>query len=124
MFIDWGKKVRDFIDFIGWSGLTLASAVGFSQLDFVYNAGLDGPELMALGVCASLAAGSGAYLLLCTLVARVRSLPDWVGHRFESVKGGVNRRLGQVVWKPADLLVELGDAIRVLPERSRASFRS
>jgi len=118
-----GKKMRDFIDFIGWSGLTLASAVGFSQLGFVYNAGLDGPELMALGVCTSLAAGSGAYLLLCMLVTRVRSLPESVGHLFETVEGGVNRRLGRAVWKPADLFVGLGDAIRVFPERSRASFR-
>jgi hypothetical protein len=41
--------------------------------------------------------GSGAYLLLCILVARVRSLPESVGHLFETVEGGVNRRLGRAV---------------------------
>ena len=55
--------MRDLIDFLFWFGLTLISAVGFTQGGGLYVDGLDGPELMALGLCTSIVGGSGAFLM-------------------------------------------------------------
>ncbi|HCX87139.1 MAG TPA: hypothetical protein DG761_03870 [Gammaproteobacteria bacterium] len=67
--------MRDFIDFLMWSGFTLISAGGFSQWSGVYVEGLDGPELMALGLCASVVGGSGALLMLRGLFRVAVGLP-------------------------------------------------
>jgi len=56
--------MRDFIDFLLWFGFTLVSAAAFTKWGGVYVEGLDGPELMALGLCTSIIGGSGAFLMI------------------------------------------------------------
>jgi len=55
--------MQDLINFLSWLGLTLISAAGFSLGGGIHPEWLNGLEVMALGLCISVAAGSGAFLL-------------------------------------------------------------
>ena len=61
--------MQDFLDFLSWLGFTILAAAIFGFSDVVGSTGLTGPELMTLGLCASLAGGSIGFLL-CHWVAR------------------------------------------------------
>ena len=66
--------MRDLVNFLSWLGLILVSAAGFSLGGGIYLERLNGLELMALGLCISIVAGSGAFLIFHRLARWVRSL--------------------------------------------------
>ena len=55
--------MQDFLDFLLWLGFTIFAATVFGFSDVVGATGLTGAELMTLGLCASFAGGSSAFLL-------------------------------------------------------------
>ena len=72
--------MQDFLDFLSWLGFTILAAAVFGLSDVVESNGLTGPELMTLGLCASLAGGSIGFLL-CRWVARgAAPLSNWIQH--------------------------------------------
>ena len=66
--------MQDLINFLSWLGLTLVSAAGFSLVGGIYLERLNGLEVIALGLCISIVAGSGAFLIFYRLARWVRRL--------------------------------------------------
>jgi hypothetical protein len=66
--------MKDLVNFLSWLGLILVSAAGFSLGGGIYLERLNGLEVMALGLCISIVAGSGAFLIFHRLAQWVRSL--------------------------------------------------
>ena len=66
--------MQDLVNFLSWLGLILVSAAGFSLGGGSYLERLNGLEVMALGLCISIVAGSGAFLIFHRLAQWVRSL--------------------------------------------------
>ena len=66
--------MQDLVNFLSWLGLILVSAAGFSLGGGIYLERLNGLEVMALGLCISIVAGSGAFLIFHRLAQWVRSL--------------------------------------------------
>jgi hypothetical protein len=66
--------MQDLVNFLSWLGLILVSAAGFSLGGGIYLERLNDLEVMALGLCVSIVAGSGAFLIFHRLARWVRSL--------------------------------------------------
>ena len=66
--------MQDLINFLSWLGLTLVSAPGFSLVGGIYLERLNGLEVIVLGLCISIVAGSGAFLIFHRLARWVRRL--------------------------------------------------
>ena len=66
--------MKDLVNFLSWLGLILVSAAGFSLGGGIYLERLNGLEVMALGLCISIVAGSGAFVIFHRLARWVRSL--------------------------------------------------
>ena len=66
--------MQDLVNFLSWLGLILVSAAGFSLGGGIYLERLNGLEVMALGLCISIGAGSGAFLIFHRLARSIRRL--------------------------------------------------
>ena len=66
--------MQDLVNFLSWFGLTLVSAAGFSLGGSIYLERLNGLEVIALGLCISIVAGSGAFLIFHRLARSIRRL--------------------------------------------------
>tara|TARA_Y100001934_G_C11702125_1_gene472797 strand:- start:63 stop:329 length:267 start_codon:yes stop_codon:yes gene_type:complete len=74
--------MQDFFDFLSWLGFTTLAAAVFGFSDVIGSTGLAGLELMTLGLCVSIAGGSGVFLL-----------SRWVGRRTAYLSSGVGKSL-------------------------------
>ena len=74
--------MQDFFDFLSWFGFTTLTAAIFGFSDLVGSTGLAVLELMTLGLCVSIAGGSGVFLLC-----------RWVGRRTACLSSGVGKFL-------------------------------
>jgi hypothetical protein len=85
--------MSDLVDFLGWLGLTLCCAVVVGYGLESFGANLEAAQSLALGLCASIGAGSASYLLLHWL-SPVLLLSRWLS---KSVNSGKTYSLFRVV---------------------------
>ena len=74
--------MQDFFDFLSWLGFTTLTAVVFGFSDLIGLNGLAVLELMTLGLCVSIAGGSGLFLLC-----------RWVASRNADLSSGIDKFL-------------------------------
>jgi hypothetical protein len=85
--------MSDLVDFLGWLGLTLCCAVVVGYGLESFGANLEAAQSLALGLCASIGAGSASYLLLHWL-SPVLLLSRWLS---KSVNPGKTYNLFRAV---------------------------
>ena len=85
--------MSDLVDFLGWLGLTLCCAVVVGYGLESFGANLEAAQSLALGLCASIGAGSASYLLLRWL-SPVLLLSRWLS---KSVNPGKTHSLSRAV---------------------------
>jgi len=71
--------MQDFLDFLSWLGFTMISAAGFGFSSAIKLVELSGLEFMTLGLCVSVACGSGAFLVFRRLGRRVARMSSRIG---------------------------------------------
>ena len=74
--------MQDFFDFLSWLGFTTLTAAAFGYSDLIGSTGLAAIELMTLGLCVSIAGGSGLFLLC-----------RWVASRNADLSSGIDKFL-------------------------------
>ena len=74
--------MQDFFDFLSWLGFTTLTAAVFGYNDLIGSTGLAPLELMTLGLCVSIAGGSGLFLLC-----------RWVASRNADLSSGIDKFL-------------------------------
>ena len=74
--------MQDFFDFLSWLGFTTLTAAVFGFSDLIGSTGLSALELMTLGLCVSIAGGSGAFLFC-----------RWAGRRTAYLSSGIDKFL-------------------------------
>jgi hypothetical protein len=77
--------MNDLVDFLGWLGFTLCCAVVVSYGLESFGANLEAVQSLALGLCASIGAGSASYLLVRWL-SPVLLLSRWLSKSVNSGK--------------------------------------
>ena len=70
--------MQDFFDFLSWLGFTTLTAAVFGLSDLIGSTGLSALELMTLGLCVSIAGGSGLFLFCRWVASRNPDLSSWV----------------------------------------------
>ena len=71
--------MQDFLDFLSWLGFTMISAAGFGFSSAIKTVELSGLEFMTLGLCVSVACGSGAFLVFRLVGRRVTQMSSRIG---------------------------------------------
>ena len=71
--------MQDFFDFLSWLGFTSLTAAVFGFSDLIGSTGLSALELMTLGLCVSISAGSGLFLFCRWVVSRNTDLSSGIG---------------------------------------------
>ncbi len=71
--------MQDFLDFLSWLGFTMISAAGFGLSSVTKSVESTGLEFMTLGLCVSIACGSGAFLAFRLAGQRVARMPSRIG---------------------------------------------
>ena len=71
--------MQDFFDFLSWLGFTTLTAVVFGFSDLIGLNGLAVLELMTLGLCVSIAGGSGLFLFCRWVASRNTDLSSGIG---------------------------------------------
>ena len=71
--------MQDFFDFLLWLGFTMISAAGFGFSSAIKAVELTGLEFMTLGLCASIACGSAAFLVFRCVGRRIGGMSSRMG---------------------------------------------
>ena len=71
--------MQDFFDFLSWLGFTTLTAAVFGFSDLIGSTGLAVLELMTLGLCGSIAGGSGLFLFCRWVASRNTDLSSGIG---------------------------------------------
>jgi len=71
--------MQDIFDFLSWLGFTMISAAGFGFSSAFKSVELTGLEFMTLGLCVSIACGSGAFLVFRCVGRRIARISSRIG---------------------------------------------
>lgn len=71
--------MQDIFDFLSWLGFTMISAAGFGFSSAIKSVELTGLEFMTLGLCVSIACGSGAFLVFRRVGRRIAGMSGRMG---------------------------------------------
>ena len=71
--------MQDFFDFLSWLGFTTLTAAVFGFTNLIGPTGLAALEFMTLGLCVSIAGGSGLFLFCRWVASRNTDLSSGIG---------------------------------------------